>query len=181
MSVGADWNIFEVFIGSPGDLETERNAVEQAIQQWNASVGQTMRDPEFKENQVFRVFVELPEGQQHRSITDNVIAAHEQAPQVVPLTVSRERRIAIDQKFPGLCTALDEGFGLVLFVRSDASKVAIVHQGLRDDFTFAMFDDQTNVVKHLMALTYEVYRTSNEYQSNESLKKEIDSLFRISV
>ena len=43
MSVGSDWSIFEVFIASPGDLESERNAVERAIQQWNASVGQTMR------------------------------------------------------------------------------------------------------------------------------------------
>src|ERR1044072_402302 len=43
MSAGSDWNIFEVFIASPGDLERERNAVELAIQDWNISVGKTMR------------------------------------------------------------------------------------------------------------------------------------------
>src|SRR5690348_784830 len=39
MSLGSNWNIFEVFIASPGDLKRERDAVELAIQQWNSSEG----------------------------------------------------------------------------------------------------------------------------------------------
>src|ERR1044072_4036283 len=94
-------------------------------------------NPNDKRNQVFRVFVEQGSRQVHRDITLTVIAAHKKAPHVVPLTVCRSKRNLIDQKFPGLCTALDEGFGLVLFVRSDESKIAIVHQGGRQDCTFA--------------------------------------------
>ena len=135
-------------------------------------------DPEFKENQVFRVFVERGTGQLHRRITRKVIADHEKAPQVVPLIVRKSKRRLIDQKFPGLCTALDEGFGLVLFVRSDDSKMAIVHQGVEQAFTFAVFDEHTNVVKHLMTLTYELYRRSRQYHSDRLLQNEIDSLFK---
>jgi hypothetical protein len=42
MSAGSDWNIFEVFIASPSDLERERNAVERAIKEWNKDVGRAM-------------------------------------------------------------------------------------------------------------------------------------------
>lgn len=129
-------------------------------------------------NQVFRVFVERQRGKLHRPITDKVIRAHRRAKRVVPLTVSRKKRRLIDEKFPGLCTALDEGFGLVLFVKRDNSKIAIVHQGVKQDFTFAVFDGHTNVVRHLMALTYDLYRDSNQYYSNKSLRKEIDSLMK---
>lgn len=135
----------------------------------------------FKKNQVFRVFVERKTRTLHRHITNSVIAAHKKARRVVPLTVGRSKRRLIDQKFPGLCTALDEGFGLVLFVRRDKTKLAIVHQGVSQDLSFAVFDEHTNVVKHLMALTYELYRTSSEYQANWSLRKEIDSLFNETV
>src|ERR1043165_3227040 len=134
-------------------------------------------NPRFKKNQVFRVFVEQGKGRVHRRITRAVIDAHEKAHQVVPLRVNRKKRKLIDHKFPGLCTALDEGFGLVLFVRRDGSKTAIVHQGVHQGVTFAVFDEHTNLVKHLMALTYELYRTANEYHANRSLREEIDSLF----
>jgi hypothetical protein len=135
-------------------------------------------DPLCSKNKVYRVFVERQKGPPHLSITDKVIEDHRKNKHVVPLIVSREKRDLVDDKVPGLCTALDEGFGLLLFVKKDNSKIAIIHQGVKEYFTFAVFEGHTNVVRHLMALTYELYRVSDEYKSDRSLRKEIDSVLR---
>src|SRR2546422_1102337 len=42
MAGALSWDVFEVFIASPSDVEAERAAVVQAILEWNDSEGQTL-------------------------------------------------------------------------------------------------------------------------------------------
>lgn len=131
-----------------------------------------------KKNQVFRVFVERGAGLSHSPITLDTIAAHEAAERVVPLEVTRQKRKMIENKFPsGLFKALDEGFGMVIFVRRNKNKVVVVHQGVKEDFTYAVFKGKTDVGKILIELTGKLYKESTQYESNPALNQEIETFF----
>ncbi len=121
---------------------------------------------------VFRVFVERPRRAKYLSVTKKVKKDHESAPGVVPLTLERKTRSEIEKaKFcpPGICENLDEGFGLLTFVRfkRGAKTSVVIHSGVREGLTFADLTERTAVAP-LLELTRELYENSLEYGDHQA-------------
>ena len=126
---------------------------------------------------VVRVFVEQGgNGPPHSEDVQHVIDDHKAAPGVIALTVTRQDRSNVNHDFPGICEALDVGFGVVIFVRQNSTNVAIVHQGQAQHLAYAAFERDV-VVNHLIKLTYLVYQQSTEYRYESTTQRKIDEMF----